>query len=62
MIKTGAVEERVTRCDFCSEPAEDIDDDGIARCARHMGIAPSCRPMKSSAEKLGKKQPDRETE
>ena len=60
MIKTGEVKQRVTRCDFCSKQAEDIDDEGVARCEEHLKVAPSRQMMKTSAEKLSKRHLERD--
>lgn len=60
MIKTGDVKTYVTRCDFCSKTAIDIDDDGVARCEEHQLDKSSKAVVKSAAEKMSKKHLDRE--
>lgn len=52
MIKTGEVKQHVTRCDFCSKPAEDIDDDGVARCEDHAVVSASKKLLKASSDKF----------
>ena len=60
MLKTGEVKPNTTRCDFCSKPSVDIDDDGVARCEEHSEMAASRTLMKTAGQKFAGRLKDRD--